>query len=95
MAKGDKICVCPKCGGDIVETEKAYSCSNWRDADGGCKFVVWKKIASREISQEEAKTLIENGETEQLDGFVSKAGKSFSAKLVIEDGKVVFKFPER
>lgn len=92
----DKICTCPKCGGDIVENNKAYGCSNWREADGGCKVTVWKNISGRDISVDEAKAILTNGESEVLDGFVSKrTGKPFSAKLVLEDGRVVFKFPER
>ena len=31
---------CPLCGGDVVETPKAYGCSNWKS--NGCKFAIWK-----------------------------------------------------
>lgn len=86
---------CPACGGDVVESPKAYGCSNWKTSDGACKFAIWKNIAQRELSEDEAKALLEYGETEVLDGFVSKKGNNFSAKLVLEDDKVSFKFPER
>ena len=34
-------------------------------------------------------------ETDLIDGFTSKAGKPFSAKLALQDGKVTFVFPPR
>ena len=87
---------CPCCGGDIVENERAYGCVNWRTQDGGCKFRIWKTIAKRPITPSEAKALLEDGETEVLDGFVSKSDNPFSAKLVLnEENAVVFKFPPR
>lgn len=84
---------CPKCGGDIVETKKAYSCENWRDASGGCKFAIWKTIAQRPITPSDARVLLEEGKTMKLDGFRSKAGNPFRAALMIdEEFKVRFVF---
>lgn len=82
---------CPVCGGNIVEGPKAYGCSNWRE---GCKFVIWKTIAKKDISRELAVELLEKGETDTIEGFVSKAGKSFSAKLKTADGAVKFAFDD-
>jgi DNA topoisomerase-3 len=73
---------CPLCGGDIIDTPKAYGCANWKGA--GCKFVVWKTIAKRETTKEEAIKLIETGTTDLLDGFVSKNGKTFRARLTLQ-----------
>ena len=50
-------------------------------------------IFSRVISLENARTMLSEGTTPLISGFVSKkSGKEFSAKLAVEDGKVVFKF---
>lgn len=96
MAKGDIIGKCPLCGGDVVETDKAYGCSNWKDADGGCKMAIWKVTSGREVSEAEAKTLLVDGVTDVLDGFTSKAGKPFSAKLKLgENGRTTFEFPPK
>lgn len=95
MANGDKIGVCPLCGGDVVENNKAWGCSNWRESDGHCGFTVWKTIAKRDMSVEDAKALIENKETDYLDGFVSKKGNAFSAKLCLRDGKIEMEFKPR
>lgn len=76
---------CPKCGSSIVEKAKSYSCAD-------CEFIIWKKIAKRDVSITEAKTLLTENKTRVLDGFVSKAGKTFSAALIIKDGRISFDF---
>ena len=49
---------CPLCNvGQIVETAKAFSCDQWRDS--GCKFTIWKTIASRKITKADALTLVQ------------------------------------
>jgi DNA topoisomerase-3 len=84
---------CPACGGDIVETSKAYGCSKWKQ---GCQFKIWKTIAKRDIQPDEARQLIEKGSTNILTGFLSKKGKTFEARLVLDTtGKIsncVFNF---
>lgn len=92
------IAKCPACGGDIVETQKAFSCSNWREKDGGCKFAIWKSFYDKKITKSMAKALIEKGKTAKINGFVSrKTGKKFDAVLKLErqeDGqyRVMFDF---
>ncbi len=86
---------CPACGGDVVESDKAYGCSNWRTDQGGCRFSIWKTIAQRAISPSEARMLLENGKTERLRGFVSKKERPFDARLVLnEDFRVIFNFDD-
>ena len=90
---------CPACGGDVTEGPKAYGCVNWREADGGCKFVVWRTIAQKEIPPPVAIQLLENGVTDLLFGFISRKGSSFSARLRLDtEGppppKVVFDFSD-
>ncbi len=85
----EKFGDCPVCKSPIVEGNKGYGCCNWRN---GCRFIIWKQVAQRPISADEARTLLEKGVTEPLDGFKSKAGKDFSAKLKIQGDKVQFDF---
>lgn len=80
---------CPVCGGDIVNGRKAYGCSNWRN---GCQFVIWKTIAQKEITPEIAQRLLQDQITEPLDGFTSKAGKPFTARLRVVGHEVHFDF---
>ncbi len=87
---GEKIGICPLCGGEIIRSRKSYSCSNYKEK--GCNFTVWINICSRPISISDCEALLEKGKTEKLEGFVSKQGKPFSASLKLEDGKAVFDF---
>ena len=85
---------CPICGGELETTPFGYGCGNYKKDGTGCKFSVGS-IAGRDLSEEEFKTLIENGRTEVLSGFVSKSRKKFNATLVLEkdeEGKTRINF---
>ena len=85
--------VCPKCGSPVVETKKSYGCSAWKS---GCKFAIWKTVSGKRISATQARQLLTKGRTGQLKGFKSKAGKPYSAALVLgEEHKVRLEFGER
>ena len=91
--------VCPDCGGEIIEGKKGFGCSNWREKDGACRFVIWKTMAQKKIPKEVVDQLLESGVSEILHDFKSKKGKSFSARLKLsrdESGatKIVFDFPD-
>lgn len=81
--KKEKLGTCPQCGeGEIIEGKKGYGCSRWKE---GCEFVIWKRIAGKRISKNQAKKLIKKGKTRKLKGFKSKKGNKFSAKLNLND----------
>lgn len=81
---------CPKCSnGDIIENNKGYGCSNWKN---GCNFFIWKTIASKNITKSNVRDLLLKGETAEIKGFKSKSGKIFNSKLIFNNGKVEFKF---
>ena len=78
---------CPCCGGNIIADKWAWKCEK------GCGFSFSYKIAGKEMTESDLKGLINNRRTNKLTGFVSKAGKKFSASLVLkEDGKTEFEF---
>jgi hypothetical protein len=84
-----KLCVCPKCGGDMYIGEKAYNCSNFQNEKIKCDFFIWREIGHRDITPEEAITLCQEKITPTLKGFKNKEG-SFDRKLTInEDFKVI------
>lgn len=72
---------CPFCGGAVTENAKAYGCSNWKEKN--CKFSVWKVMSGKTMTEKIVKELIEQKKTSKIDGFKSKAGKEFSACLVL------------
>lgn len=80
---------CPSCDSDIVMLKgpygEYYKCKN-------CNFKINGIIAGRKISQKEVIELLNNNETSVLNGFLSKQGKSFSAKLILENNEIKFKF---
>jgi DNA topoisomerase III len=104
-----KLGPCPICGREITENRKGYSC--WSREDPGCGFVIWKKKAGKSLPVSVAKELIESlrasreagedpgvGRTEKpVTGFRSRAGRTFRAKLRLEqteDGKWRVEFDE-
>jgi DNA topoisomerase-3 len=81
---------CPLCGGEVVETAKAFGCANWRYQ--GCKFAIWKEAYGGRISAEAAAQLLATGRTEERLAFVSKAGRPYEAHLRLAGGKAVLLF---
>jgi DNA topoisomerase III len=93
---------CPRCGaetGEIIkENSKAFGCTSWKSREEvGCGFVIWKRVASRTLTPEIARQLIEERRTRDvLSGFRSRNGKPFRARLVLNDeDKIEFEFPVR
>ena len=94
-----KLGPCPICGREITENRKGYSC--WSREDPGCGFVIWKKKAGKNLPISVAKELIESlrasrergedpgvGRTEKpVTGFRSRAGRTFRAKLRLEQAE--------
>ena len=80
---------CPLCDGKVYSSDRGYLCANQSQ---GCPLYVAKRIAKKQITQEIMKTLLTEGETERLEGFTSRAGKPFSARLVLKEGRAVFDF---
>ncbi|MDQ3719274.1 MAG: DNA topoisomerase 3 [Actinomycetota bacterium] len=104
-----KLGPCAVCGREVVENRKGYSC--WSREDPGCGFVIWKKKAGKSLPVSVAKELIESlrvsreggadpgvGRTAKpVTGFKSRAGRSFRAKLKMEqneEGKWRVEFDE-
>ena len=87
---GEVVGKCPKCDGNIITTRFGYGCERYKD---GCKFTIGGTICGREIAKEEVTSILTNGKTEKLTGFVSKAGNNFDAVLKLDENKrVVFEF---
>lgn len=88
---GDIIGKCPLCGKDVKKWGRNYGCTGYKD---GCKFSVSTVICSKAISPEQIKKLMETGQTDVIEGFVSpKKGTKFSARLKLEkDGRAIFSF---
>lgn len=75
----EKLCACPSCGGDVLDKKSFYGCSKYKE---GCHFTISKIIASKKITPNQVRTLVEKGETAKIKGFKSKKG-SFDTKLFL------------
>lgn len=84
---------CPLCGAAVVQRGPVFACS--KSKENNCKFVIVKRLAKKTLTEGMVKRLLTKGETAVLKGFKSKAGKSFSAALVLKEGKVEFDFTKK
>jgi DNA topoisomerase-3 len=79
---------CPKCGGEVHEKYKKFQCMN-----PSCDFSFWKIMGGRQIEPQEADAILQKREVGPLEGFRSKIGRPFSAKLKLTDAnEVMFDF---
>jgi DNA topoisomerase-3 len=82
---------CPKCGGEVHEKYRKFQCVN-----PACDFGFWKIMGGRQLEPQEAETLLREREIGPLDGFRSRLGRPFSAKLrMTEAHEVEFDFGPR
>ena len=85
---------CPKCGGELTTTSFGYGCSNYSNDEIKCKFSIGQ-IAGVDLSEEQVKSLVLEGKTDVIEGFKSKKGVRFNARLIVkenEEGKQVIAF---
>ncbi len=82
---------CSYCGGHgFKQSDDFYACKT-KD----CKLRVYKTIASRPMSEDECRALIEKRIVGPLEGFRSKKGQDFTAALELKDDqKMAFIFPQ-
>ncbi|MCX6886203.1 MAG: DNA topoisomerase III [Verrucomicrobia bacterium] len=96
LAGLESIGKCPKCGGKVLEATDNFLCERSQLESRACKFKIGKLILDQPVDRTQAVKLVTDGRTDLLEGFISKAGKPFSAHLTVdESGKVVFDFPPR
>ncbi len=74
---------CPACHAPMTKTPFGFGCSSY-DADNpeSCRFSIGT-ICGKTLTLDQAKKLINEGKTETIRGFKSKAGKRFDACLVM------------
>lgn len=80
----EKELLCPLCGKPFKKTTWSYECEN--------SHKISRSIAGVKLSNSDIEDLITKGKTRKINGFESKAGKKFSAKIVFKNGKTEFSF---
>ena len=79
-----RICRCPKCGGDVYAGSKGYNCSNFRNKDIRCDFVIWRNIHCHAVTVDEVRVLCGGGRTGLLD-FKTQEGGSRARSMMLDD----------
>lgn len=69
-------------GSKLIETFRAY-----KSKDG--KFIIYKTIGNRKISEEEVRELVSKGKVGPLEGFKSKMGRPYTATLKLDENFAV------
>ncbi len=88
---GDVLGACPLCGREVKRTRFRYACVG--EEDKSCSFSVGVSICGKSIPAAAVADILKDGRSKKMNGFISKkSGKSFSAYLVLKDGKVGFEF---
>ncbi|MHB8070907.1 MAG: DNA topoisomerase 3 [Candidatus Cryosericum sp.] len=89
----EPVGVCPICGSKVFERPSSYVCERHGRKKTDCKFSIPKVILQRPITREEALQLMNDKKTEMLDGFISRRGFKFSARLLLKpDNKLEWEF---
>ena len=81
----EEVGKCPVCGNAIIEGEKGFGCTNWKN---GCKFTIWKndkfiESMGKKVTKEMVELLLKNGKV-GFRNLKSKKGTLFSAYLRYE-----------
>ena len=86
----DAIAPCPRCKkGMIVPSKGFYGCTEYAH---GCKQSFPATFLKKRLGAKQIEYLCTKGKTPVIKGFVSKNGKKFNARLVLEDGKLKMEF---
>jgi len=82
---------CPLCGRPVFERSWFYRCleipGSTEETD--CRFRIWKDKSGRYMDRQTVRILLDKGETDELEGFAARDGRTYSARLTLEDGDVV------
>ncbi len=84
--------VCPVCGKEVRRGKSNWYCSGYKE---GCKFSIWESVASAKVTEKDVAALC-GGKTTGIKHCVSKAGKAFDCRFVLDsEKKIKFVFEEK
>ncbi|WP_052947807.1 DNA translocase FtsK [Aneurinibacillus tyrosinisolvens] len=84
--------LCPSCNNEVVDKKKLYGCSGYPS----CNFWISKSLLGVQITEDDVRLLLSEGQTKLKQGFKSKDKDStFDAVLQMEEnGKLTWRFPK-
>ena len=76
---------CPRCGGEVAETQKGFFCQN-----ESCKFAVWKNskwwaAKHKQPTKAIVGAMLKDGRAHVTGLYSEKTGKTYDAAVVLED----------
>lgn len=76
---------CPRCGGDVIESQKGFFCQSET-----CKFAIWKNnkwwaAKRKQPTKAIVAALLKDGRTRLTGCYSEKTGKTYDATVVLED----------
>lgn len=85
-----EVATCPTCQkGTIISRKNFYGCSAYKE---GCKQTFPANFLKKKLFANHIEDLCTKGRTDVVQGFVSKSGKKFNAKLVLTNGQLKLEF---
>jgi DNA topoisomerase-3 len=82
------VCPCGK-GRKVYERSWFYRCEEDPSAAEDCPFRIWKDKNGRYIDRATVTTLLQDGQTGELDGFRDRRGRTYKGMLKIENMQIV------
>ena len=90
--KKEEVITCPVCGKPMVAGKLSIFCTGYKEKT--CNFSVWREVSQKKLTDTILKKLIAMTEkqpdgtyqsqpSQEINGFMSKAGKPFSAKVYV------------
>ena len=73
IASASAVGNCPLCHGRVLDLNDQYVCEHAVNDPRTCTFRVGKTILQRTLTHDEVATLLAEGRTPLLDGFISEA----------------------
>lgn len=75
----------------MTEASRGFSCSRWKQEDGGCKFTIWKESYGTTFNEEDVAALLEGKTVRKTN--TSKAGKQYEADWYLDkNNKATFDY---
>ena len=76
---------CPRCGGEVAETQKGFFCQ-----EKSCKFAIWKNskwwaAKRKQPTKTIVAALLKDGRAHVTGLYSEKSGKTYDATVVLED----------
>ena len=90
---GEVLGKCPRCGNDVTETPKAFSCVN-----RACKFALWKdskffSAKKKKLTKVIVTALLTEGRIFMSGLHSEKTGKTYNATIILTDDKQPDSYP--